>query len=154
MSLLDELPLLNEVFMISSGLCVACGWYFIRHQRVDLHRRLMLAATVLGAAFFLSYVLHTVLVGDTSFGGPATLRGAYLGFLQTHSLLATVAGVMGVITLRRALRGRFAAHRRIAPWTATLWFVAVVTGFAVFLLLYVVFPPGATTNLWRAIGAP
>jgi putative membrane protein len=151
--LVDDLPVLNEAFMISSGLSIAAGWYYIRRRRVDVHRRLMLAGTALAAAFFAGYALRTLLVGDTSFGGPAGLRPAYMGFLQAHSLLATVAAVLGVVTLRRALRGRFAQHRRIGPWTASLWFVTVATGLVVFMLLYVLFPPGPTTDLWRAVGA-
>lgn len=151
--LIYDLPYLNEAFMLASGICLATGWYFIRRRRIEVHRALMLSASWLGGAFFVSYVLRTFLIGDTTFGGPAALKLPYLIFLQIHATLATVAGVLGIITLRRALRGQFARHRRIAPWTATLWLVAVVSGFIVFLMLYVVFPPGPTTNLFRAIGA-
>jgi putative membrane protein len=142
---------LSEACMVGSALSVVAGWYLIRRRRVRAHRRLMLAATFLGAAFFVLYVLHTALFGDTSFGGPAPWRAPYQAFLQMHSILASVAGVLGVITLRRALRRRFGAHRRIAPWTATLWLIAAASGLAVFLLLYVVFAPGAASNVLRTL---
>lgn len=145
------LPWLNEAFMLSSAACVAVGWYQIRRGRRDTHRRLMLTGVTLGALFFISYALHTLLVGDTSFGGPKIWQFPYMAFLQVHSVLATVAAVLGVITLRRALRGRFAQHRRIAPWTAVSWFVAAGMGLMVFLLLYVVFPPGPVHGLVRTI---
>jgi putative membrane protein len=148
----EPLPLLNECFMIASAVLVAIGWRAIRRARRDTHRRLMLTASAFGLAFFISYALRTVLVGDTSFGGPAAWRIPYLVFLQIHTVLATVAGILGIVTLRRALRGRFDLHRRIAPWTAVLWLVAAGTGLMVYLMLYVVFPPGVTTNLWRAVG--
>jgi putative membrane protein len=143
---------LNEACMLASAVALAGGWRLIRRGQVDRHRRAMLAAAAFAVAFFLSYALHSLLVGDTSFGGPAAWRLPYLVFLQIHTVLATVAGVMGIVTLRRALRRQFAMHRRIAPWTASLWLVAAGTGLVVFLMLYVVFPPGPTTNLFRALG--
>lgn len=147
-------PLLSEALMIGSALCVALGWQAVRRRRLHRHRRLMLTASALGAAFFLSYAARTALIGDTSFGGPAAWRAPYQAFLQVHTLLATTAGVLGVLTLRRALRRRFHAHRRVAPWTAVLWLAAAATGLAVYLLLYVVFPPGGTAGLWRALRGP
>lgn len=142
---------LNEAFMLSSAIAIGCGWWAVRHHKVHLHRILMLVGASLGAAFFLTYVLKTFLVGDTTFGGPHPLATAYQAFLQTHATLATVAGVLGVITLRYAFRRRFGKHRRVAPWTASLWFVAAASGFVVFLLLYVIYPPGPTTNILKAI---
>lgn len=142
---------LNEAFMIASALSLAAGWWAIRHRRVHLHRKLMVTGAFLGAAFFVSYVLKTLLVGDTTFGGPKPLSVPYQAFLQTHATLATIAGVLGVLTLRLALRRRFGRHRRIAPWTAVLWFVAAGSGLAVYLMLYVIFPPGPTTNIVKAI---
>lgn len=145
------LAALSEVCMVGSAVCVAFGWSHIRRGHVRTHRRWMLTATALGASFFVLYVLHTVLIGDTAFGGPLRWHAGYLVFLQTHSVLATVAGVLGVVTLRRALRGRFTSHRRIAPWTAVLWLIAAASGLMVFLLLYVVFPPGPTANVLRTM---
>ncbi len=138
--------LVNEVLMIASAVVVACGWYFIRHKRIDIHRKFMLTGVSLGAAFFVSYLLSTLVIGDTYFGGPKKYNAPYQAFLQIHVLLATAAAIMGVITLRRALKGRFNQHRKIAPWTATFWFVAAATGLGVFLLLFVIFPPGPTTG--------
>ena len=145
------LAYLNEAFMISSALCLAFGWRAIRRREVRRHRRLMIWASWLGAMFFVTYVVKTLLVGDTTFGGPAAWSAPYQVFLQTHATLATVAGVLGVITLRLGLMARFPRHRRVAPWTATLWLVAAGSGLMVFLLLYVIFPPGVTTNVLRAI---
>ena len=141
----------NEFCLLSSAAGVIRGWWLIRRRRIDAHRRTMLTAAGLAVAFFLSYVAKSLLIGDTNFGGPRGLLPAYLTFLQIHVILATAAAVLGVLTIRRALRRDFARHRRIAPWTATMWFVATGTGLVVFLLLYVFFRPGATTNVLRAV---
>jgi putative membrane protein len=143
---------LNEAFMIVSAVAVATGWYWIRRRQVARHRRWMLTGAACAVAFFLTYVGKTLFVGDTAFGGPARLAGVYQAFLQTHTILATVAAVLGIVTLRRAFRREFRRHRRIAPWTATTWLVTAATGLGVFLLLYVVFPPGPTsTNLLKVL---
>jgi putative membrane protein len=145
------LAYLNEAFMLLSALSVALGWRAIRRGRREVHRRYMLTASTLAVAFFLSYMLKSLLVGDTNFGGPKAWAVPYLVFLQVHTILATLTAVLGIVTLRYALRSRFGQHRRVAPWTATSWFVAAGMGLAVFLMLYIVFPPGATTNMLRAI---
>lgn len=138
--------------MIASALAVATGWYWIRRRAVARHRRWMLTGAALAVAFFLTYVAKTLLVGDTAFGGPGRLVPLYQAFLQTHTVLATGAALLGIVTLRRAWRGEFARHRRVAPWTATTWLVTAATGLGVFLLLYVLFPPGPTsTNLLRVL---
>lgn len=144
-------PWLNEFFMIVSALLILTGWIYIRRGKKDTHKKLMLTGATFATAFFVSYVLRTLLVGDTTFAGPTILKGPYQVFLQAHATLATVAAVLGIITIRRALLGRFQLHRRIAPWTASVWLVAAASGLVVFLLLYVIYSPGATTNLFRAV---
>lgn len=144
-------PALNEVFMIISAILIATGWVYIRRGKRETHRKFMLAGATFATAFFISYVLRSLLVGDTTFGGPHKYSLAYTIFLQAHATLATVAAIIGIITIRRALLERFTLHRRIAPWTASVWLIAAASGLVVFLLLYVVYRPGITTNLFRAV---
>ncbi|RIV18824.1 DUF420 domain-containing protein [Alicyclobacillaceae bacterium I2511] len=141
---------LNETFMILSAICMALGWYYIRRRNVEVHRRLMLTASTLAALFFISYVAKTAIFGDTLFGGPIHWRAPYQVFLQMHSVLATVAAIFGIFTLTYAFKGRFNRHRRVGPWTASIWFVTAATGLMVFILLYIAFPSGPTANIFRA----
>lgn len=141
----------NEAFMLSSAASLLIGWQRIRHGQVARHRRAMLTTATLAVAFFVSYAVKSLVYGDTTFGGPAGIATAYQVFLQVHVTLATLAAILGILTLRYALRSRFDRHRRIAPWTASMWLVAAGTGLVVFLLLYVVFPPGADQNVVRTI---
>ncbi|OFW82052.1 MAG: hypothetical protein A2201_10625 [Alicyclobacillus sp. RIFOXYA1_FULL_53_8] len=148
--MLQSLPYINEAFILSSAAAMAIGWYLIRQGRKEAHRRFMLTGSVLAALFFLTYVLKTLVIGDTTFGGPSNLKAPYQIFLQSHSILATVAAVLGVITLRWAFKQNFTSHKKIGPWTVSTWFVTAITGLAVFLLLYVIYPPGETTNMFKA----
>ena len=143
---LEPLATLDEAFMIASAVSISAGWYQIRHRRLKQHRRLMLTGSVLGSLFFITYAVKTLSVGDTAFGGPQVWYWPYQTFLQIHTIFATLTAVAGIVTLRWALRRRFRRHRRIAPWTASAWLVTAASGLMVFLLLYVIFPPGPTTN--------
>jgi putative membrane protein len=147
------LPDLNEAFILTSAVLIGAGWWAIRHKHVRWHRRLMFLGSLSASLFFLSYVFKTVVLGDTSFGGPRGLLPVYTTFLDIHTTLATFIAILGIITWRRALRRRFALHKKIAPWTAGGWMVTAATGLTVFLLLYVIFPSGPTTgNLLKLLG--
>jgi len=44
--------------------------------------------------------------------------------------------VLAIITLRRALKGQFARHKKLAKWTFPIWLYVSVTGVVVYLMLY------------------
>ena len=92
------MALLSEACMVTSGISVATGWWLIRHGRVRSHRRAMLLGSWTGGAFLALYVVHTLVFGDTQFGGPHSWNVPYLTFLQIHSILATVAGIRAEVT--------------------------------------------------------
>lgn len=144
------LPYINEFFISTSGISIFIGWLLIRQHRIEWHKRFMIAGVILAALFFTGYLLKTIVVGDTKFGGPDKWNFSYYAFLQTHSFLATVGAILGIITLRFAYKKNFISHRKIGPWTVYTWFITVITGTMVFLLLYVFYPPGPTTNLLHA----
>ena len=55
-------------------------------------------------------------------------------------MLAATVPILVIWTVVRALRGRFAAHARLARWTFPIWFYVAVTGVLVYLMLYHFFP--------------
>ncbi|CAB1129135.1 conserved membrane protein of unknown function [Candidatus Hydrogenisulfobacillus filiaventi] len=146
MSIESAWALVNELLMIGSAGAIATGWSRIRRGQVEVHRRWMILGASLATLFFLSYLAQSLLVGDTLFGGPRSWALAYQAFLQVHVILATLAGALGIVTLRLALKGRFPVHRKVAPWTVVFWFVAAATGLGVYLLLFTIFTPGPTTG--------
>lgn len=148
--MLYSLPYMIEAIILLSALSVAIGWRQIRRKQVKSHKRFMIIGTVLAALFFIGYAVKTIFVGDTTFGGPPPLRLPYQIFLQLHSILAVVAAVLGVMTLRFAYKRTYEKHRPLGRLTATIWLITVASGLAVFMLLYIIYPPGPTTNLLRA----
>lgn len=149
--MLQMLPYINEILILLSGLSIAIGWYKIRKNRMRAHKRFMVLGTVLAGLFFLGYSVKTVVIGATTFGGPVSMQTPYQVFLQSHSALATVAAVLGIVTLRFAYKQAFSKHKKIGQWAASTWFITVGTGLVVFLLLYVIYPSGANDNLFKVL---
>jgi uncharacterized membrane protein YozB (DUF420 family) len=131
-----DLPALNAVLNTTCALLLLAGWTLVRRGRRDAHRAAMLAALAVSAAFLASYLVYHSQVGSVRFQGQGLVRTAYFALLSSHTLLAAAIVPLVAITVVRALRGRFAAHRALARWTLPLWLWVSVSGVAVYWMLY------------------
>lgn len=131
------LAALNTSLIVVSGVFLALGYAFIRRKRVTAHRRCMFTATTFAALFLVVYVARAALFEGKLFAGEGLWRVAYLAILGSHMVLAVAIVPLVLLTLRRALRGEFARHRRIARLTLPLWAYVVVSGWLIFWFLYV-----------------
>ncbi|MBU9720477.1 MULTISPECIES: DUF420 domain-containing protein [Bacillaceae] len=145
------LPFISTLFIGLSAIFVAIGWYFIAKRKIESHKKAMYWAAILASIFFITYLSKTFFIGSTSFGGPENVASFYQVFLIIHIIFATIAAVLGIITLVTGYKNQFTRHRRLGPITSVIWFISASTGITVYLLLYIIFPPGETTNLFRAI---
>ena len=96
----------------------------------------MIAALCTSALFLASYLVYHAQVGSVRFQGPGPVRTLYFTILLTHTVLAVAIVPLVLITVTRALRSRFDAHRRIARITLPLWAYVSVTGVVVYWMLY------------------
>ena len=96
----------------------------------------MLVAFACSILFLISYLIYHYQVGSVPFKGQGWIRPTYFTVLLTHTVLAVVVVPLALVTLSRALRERFAAHRRIARWTLPIWLYVSVTGVVVYWMLY------------------
>lgn len=131
------LPALNATLIVISGICLAVGYACIRAHKVVWHRRLMLTASVFAALFLIVYVSRYLLLGSKLYPGEGTLRVVYFVILISHTTIAIAVAPLAFVTLRRALAGRFQLHRKIARITLPLWIYTAITGWLVYMLLYV-----------------
>jgi uncharacterized membrane protein YozB (DUF420 family) len=142
---LEMLPTLNACLNSLATVCLLAGYGAIRSGRARLHRALMLCALGASAAFLTSYLIYHAYAPRTVFREPAWFRPIYLTILLTHTVLAVAIVPLALVTLWRAWKGRWAAHRRLARWTLPLWLYVSVTGVLIYYLLYVKYPqPRAT----------
>ncbi len=145
------LPFLSTSCIVISAIFVAFGLADIKRRDLAAHQKKMVWGAVFAILFFIIYATRTIVVGNTAFGGPDSIRNLYFGFLVFHILLATSSAVMGITTLVLAFRKSFAKHRKIGPVTAFAWFFTAITGVTVYLLLYIIFEPGPTKSVFEVI---
>lgn len=136
----SSLAPLDAILNATAAILLLAGYIAIRRRHVHAHRACMLGAFAVSVAFGISYCIYHYHVGDVRFGGEGWIRPVYFSILISHITLATAIVPLVLITLGRALRGRFAKHRRIARWTWPIWMYVSVTGVVVYLMVYRLYP--------------
>ena len=136
------LPTFNAILNATTGILIVSGFILIRRRRIAAHRACMIAAVICSSLFLISYLVYHVGFGAgvTRFMGTGWVRTAYHTILISHTILAVTIVPFVIVTLRRALRGEFVRHRRIARWTFPMWLYVSVTGVIVYLMLYQFYP--------------
>ena len=133
---LHWLPTINACFNMLAVCFLVTGFFMIRNTNVRAHRACMLLALCSSTLFLIGYLTYHFQAGTTRFEGEGWIRPVYFAILLTHTVLAIAIVPMVLVTLTRALRERFDAHKRLARWTLPVWLYVSVTGVVVYLLLY------------------
>ena len=133
---LRSLPTLNALLNTTSAILLVRGYLLIRQRRIEAHKKTMLAALCVSAAFLASYLVYHYNVGSVRFQKTGLIRTVYLSILLTHTVLAAAVAPMALVTVWRAWKGNFDKHRKLARITLPLWLYVSVTGVVVYLMLY------------------
>lgn len=131
-----DLPALNATLNATSFVLLLTGYYFIRTKQWRKHRACMVSALVVSGLFLTSYVIYHAQVGSVPFQKTGWIRTVYFAVLIPHVILAALMVPPVIVTVSRALSGRFDKHRRIARWTLPVWLYVSITGVIVYLMLY------------------
>ena len=131
-----QLPSVNAALNSLSAAFLILGFLFITSKNIKAHKACMLSAFLSSTLFLISYLVYHYQVGSVPFKGQGAIRTLYFAILLSHTILAVVVVPMALITLSRALKQRFVAHRRIARWTFPIWLYVSVTGVVVYWMLY------------------
>lgn len=131
-----DLPAVNATLNAISFVFLVTGYVFIRKGQWRKHRACMIAALVMSGLFLTSYVVYHLQVGSVPFGKTGWIRTVYFAVLIPHVILAIAIVPFVLITVSRALSGRFDKHRRIARWTLPVWLYVSITGVIVYVMLY------------------
>ncbi len=135
------LPAVNAALNATSTLLLAIGYFCIRRKKITAHKVCMLSAFGTSTLFLISYLTYHYHVGSIHFAGQGGVRSLYFTILISHTILAVAILPLALVTVYRALRGRFDRHVRIARWTLPLWLYVSVTGVIVYWMLYHLSPP-------------
>ena len=136
-----DLPIVNACLNALSAILLTTGYVFIRRGNKNAHRNCMISAFVTSTIFLICYLTyHFTVKTVTHFREPAWFRPIYLLILFSHLVLAMAIIPLVLVTLHRAVKGRFELHKKIARWTWPIWMYVSVTGVVIYLLLYQIFP--------------
>lgn len=133
---IESLPTLNAALNSLSFLLLVCGYLCIRKRWIRGHQTAMIAAVITSVLFLISYLVYHYHIGSRRFEGEGWIRPLYFAILISHTVLAAAIIPLVFLTLRRAWRGSFALHARIARRTLPLWLYVSATGVAVYWMLY------------------
>jgi uncharacterized membrane protein YozB (DUF420 family) len=132
-------PVIDATLNGASAVLLVIAHRMIARGRIATHRALMLAAVCTSSLFLISYLYYHAHVGSVKFQGHGWSRPVYFSILISHTILAAAIVPLVIITLSRALRGRFDRHRAMARWTYPLWLYVSVTGVVIYFMLYHLF---------------
>jgi putative membrane protein len=133
---IHDLPAVNASLNAISGVLLVIGYALMRARKIDLHRRVMIAAFTASSLFLICYVVYHAQVGSVRFTRQGFVRPLYFTILTTHVTLAAVVLPLAIVTLWRGLSSKYPQHRRVARWTFPIWLYVSVTGVLVYVLLY------------------
>jgi uncharacterized membrane protein YozB (DUF420 family) len=135
---LSFLPAVNATLNAGAAVCLVVGRWLVRRGRVAAHRRTMLCAFALSSLFLVLYVAHKLSRGfeSTRFHVEGAAQVAYLVLLSSHVVLAMTIPPLAIALVTLGLRGRLAAHRRLARVAWPIWIYVSLTGVLVYVLLY------------------
>jgi len=134
------LPHLNAVLNGIAACLLISGFFFIKSGNRFAHRWCMVAALTVSGLFLISYVTLRFYTPIFVFQGEGVIRIFYYILLISHVLLAMAIVPLVLITVLRAFKDRFAAHKKIARWTWPVWMYVSVSGILVYLMLYQLYP--------------
>lgn len=130
------LATLNACLNTLSMVFLLAGFFFIRRKQIQKHKACMLTAFGISCVFLVSYLVHHTRVGSVEYAGPESLRPLYYVVLVPHIVFAALVPLLAIVTIRRALKGDFERHRRIAKITLPIWLYVSVSGVVVYFMLY------------------
>ena len=140
MSFLESLPAANAILNGMSASLILLGYFFIKRGNKSTHRLCMILALSCSILFICSYLTYHYSAGVTRFAGPDWARYLYFTILFSHTPLAALVFPMIIVTVVRAAKGRFAAHKKLARWTFPIWLYVSITGILIYFMLYQWFP--------------
>ena len=129
------LPTINASLNMTAGMLLLIALWLIKRGDVDRHKKVMLAAFGVSAAFLVTYVIyHWFKAGPRQYVGE--YRGLYLFILLSHILLSVAVLPLALFALYRGWHMQVAKHLKIARIAFPVWMYVSITGVLIYVMLY------------------
>lgn len=126
---------LNAVINSLVSVLLVAGLVTVKAGKWAAHRSIMLTAIGLSALFLVSYIIHHLFAGDTTYGGQGPIRIVYYSVLISHIILAAGSLPFILLTAYRSLSGDYPEHRRLAKRVWPIWLYVSVSGVIVYWMI-------------------
>lgn len=113
---------------------IVAGLLAVKAGKIELHKKLMLAAVGASAAFLVCYLIYHFNAEAVKYEGDYGV--VYFPLLISHIVLAAVQVPLILVTVWLGLKDRRARHKKWAKVTAPIWLYVSITGVIVYLMLY------------------
>ena len=136
----SNLPHLNAILNAAAACFLMGAFTYIKSGNQLGHQRCMIIALIISSLFLICYVIHRFYVPIFVFQGVGIIRILYYVLLVSHVFLAIAVVPLITITVIRAFRKNFIAHKKLAKWTWPIWMYVSISGIVVYLMLYQLYP--------------
>lgn len=128
------------VINILTTVTLILGLLFIKLKKIKSHQLMMTISFALGGLFLVCYVIYHLTNPSNKFNGEGTIRYFYLLILLSHIALSLVVLPLVLRAMYYALTKRFEEHRKIVKFAYPIWLYVSISGVAIYLMLYHLFP--------------
>lgn len=126
---------LNALFNTGVSMALLMALYFIRRNRIHLHRNSIYVAMILSGGFLLSYVGYHFTNEEISYCKVGVEKTAYYALLFSHIIIAGLSLPFILLTFVRGYVGDYVRHRKMAKWVYPFWLYVAISGPIVYFLL-------------------
>jgi putative membrane protein len=143
------LPHLNGIINTITAIILVFGFIMIRNKRIEIHKRAMSGAFILGVMFLASYLIYhstsdSAVFGDVNSNGlledneaeqVGSMRMIYLFILLSHIFFAVLVVPFVLFAFYFALTDKIEKHRNTVRFTLPIWLYVSISGVVVYLLI-------------------
>ena len=136
------LPAFHAILNSIAAAMIIAGGIAAKGRKIDLHRKLMMAALAVSAIFLLSYVTYHFTSAETMFGDSngdkvvsaeesaevGATRFVYYGLLISHIAFAAISLPLILFSVVAAITNQLARHRKLVKFAYPMWLYVAVTG--------------------------
>ncbi len=132
------LPTINAILNGTAAILIICGRRAIKQNNRQAHKKIMLTALCVSAAFLVCYVTnHLITAGPIRYQGHGFWRIVYFTILLTHTPLAVIIVPASLTAVYFALKGDFKRHTGITKWLYPVWLYVSITGVVIYFMLFI-----------------
>ena len=134
-----DFRILADVDAVLNGIAfvlICAGLIAVKRGKVELHKKLMLAAVATSALFLACYLTYHATCEAVKFQGEGPVRLVYFTLLISHIVLAVVQVPLILRTVYLGLKDRREAHKKWAKVTTPIWLYVSITGVVIYLMRY------------------